>query len=293
VALAGGQSATGYVIVSDLAKTTDTLKFSPAAGVTAANGGAAYASPSSRCSGTGCWVTGLPGVVTLSAGAYERIGFTMRVPHGTPNGQYLAGITAQPATRPRSVRVGSNGKATARAVIIPQVTVGVVVTVGALSRLRTRFLIPGVTGEIIGPNVRLNIHLDNTGQTFARAAGGASCTAAGTRHSFAVAAGTILPHQGAEIAVNTPGLTAGTTVPCTVRLHYGKGQTVSWAGLVMLPAASSARIVHTGPGAYSAVPEPGIPLWAKVLGALLIAAIAVAAWALLLRWRQVRLSNHP
>jgi hypothetical protein len=186
------------------------------------------------------------------------------------------------------VQVGSNGKATARAIIIEQVTIGVAVTVGALSGLRTGFRIPGVTGKAIGSTLRLNIHLDNTGQTFARATGRASCTAAGQRHSFAVVAGTILPHDGAEIAVNTPGLKAGTTVPCAVLLHYGKGQAVSWAGSVVLPAASRTRLVHTGPGAYSVVPDPGIPLWAWVLGALLLAAIMLAALALLLRWRRVR-----
>ena len=183
----------------------------------------------------------------------------VRVPAGTPTGQYLAGLTVEAAVPPASVKVGGNGKATARAIIIDRVTVGVAVTVGALSRMTTRLRIPDVTGEAIGPTARLNMDLANTGQTFAHGTGKASCTVAGKSHSFAIYAATVLPHDQAVIAVNAPGLPEGVTMPCAVWLGYGNGLIARWAGSVTVPALPRTHIVHTGPGAYSVIPNNGIP----------------------------------
>jgi hypothetical protein len=282
-----GGSATGTALISNLGPVAVKLKVSRSRGVTAANGGSAFSGSFRSCSGVGCWVSGLPAEVMLPGGSGEKLPFMVRVPAGTAPGQYLAGITAEAAARPQSVRIGSNGKATARAIIVRRVTVGVALTVGSLPQLMTRLRITGVTGEAIGPTARLNIGLGNTGQTFAHGTGKASCTAAGRRHSFAVYASTVLPHDQAVIAVNTPGLPEGQAMPCTVRLGYGNGLTVSWAGLVTVPVPPRGRIIHTGPGAYSIIPEGGIPPWAialLVVGVLALAAVAV----LLLRMRRSR-----
>jgi hypothetical protein len=232
-------------------------------------------------------VSGLAGEVTLPADAAEKLPFVVRVPAGTPPGQYLAGLTVEAAVPPPSVQVGSNGKATARAVIIERVTVGVAVTVGVLSQLTTRMRIPGVSGQAIGPTARLNIGLANTGQTFAHGTGKASCTAAGRSRSFTVYASTVLPHDQAVIAVNAPGLPEGVAMPCAVWLGYGNGLIARWAGLVTVPAPPRTRIIHTGPGAYSVVPDAGIPVWAialLVIGVLLLLLAAMAA--VLLRQRR-------
>jgi hypothetical protein len=276
--MAPGESVTDTALISNEGKVTEKLKLSRATGVTAGNGGSAFSREFQGCSGTGCWVGGLAGKVALPAGAVKRLPFTVRVPAGTPSGQYLAGLTVEAATPPPSVQVGSNGKATARAVIIQRVTVGVAVTVGVLSRMTTRLRIPDVTGQAIGPTARLNIGLANTGQTFAHGKGKASCTAAGRSRSFAVYAATVLPHDQAVIAVNAPGLPEGVTMPCTVWLGYGNGLIARWAGSVTVPAPPSGRIVHTGPGAYSVIPDNGIPTWAIALmaiGVLLLGAMAV------------------
>jgi hypothetical protein len=280
-----GESATSTALIRNLGQVTEKLKVSRAPGVTAGNGGTAFNRSFQKCSGTGCWVSALAGEVTLPAGAVETLPFMVRVPAGTPPGQYLAGLTAEAAAPPQSVQVGSNGKATARAVIIEQVTVGVAVTVGVLSRMVTRLRIPGVSGQAIGPTARLNVELANTGQTFAHGTGKATCTAAGRPHSFTVYASTLLPHDQAVIAVNGPSLPEGVTMPCAVWLGYGNGLIARWAGLVTVPAPPRVRIIHTGPGAYSVVPSSGIPTWAVallVLGVLVLAAMA----AVLLRLRR-------
>jgi hypothetical protein len=278
--MAAGESVTDTALLSNERQAAETLKLSRATGVTAANGGSAFNREFQACSGTGCWVGGLASEVTLPAASVEEFPFTVRVPAGTPPGQYLAGLSMEAATPPPSVRVGSNGKATARAIIIERVTVGVAVTVGELSRMTTRLRIPDVTGEAIGPTARLNMELANTGQTFAHGTGKASCTAAGKSHSFAVYAATVLPHDQAVIAINAPGLPEGATMPCAVWLAYGNGLIARWAGLVTVPAPPSARVVHTGSGAYSVLPDNGIPAWAIAL--IVIGGLALAALALLL-----------
>lgn len=283
--VAAGHSASAIVIVSNLGHETEKLKLSPSTGLTAANGGSAFSPTFRSCAGVGCWVTGLPVTVTLPAGTGERLRFTVHVPPGTTPGQYLAGLSAEPASRPQPVRVGSNGKSQAQGVIVEQVTVGVAVTVGSLPQLITRLQIPGVSGTAVGKTARLNILLRNTGQTFAHGTGTASCTVAGKRRSFAVFASTVLPGDHAVIAVNAPGVPEGPRVPCTVRIDYGSRLTASWSGSVTVPVPPRTRIIHTGPGAYAVIPSGGVPPWAIALISVGVLALAAAA-ALLLQLRR-------
>jgi hypothetical protein len=287
--VAAGDSASATVVVSNLGHETENLKLSASTGVTAANGGSAFSPTFGRCTGAGCWVTGLPGTVTLPADTGERLVFAVHVPPRTAPGQYLAGLSAEPAQRPQPVRVGSNGTSKAQAVIIEQVDVGVAVTVGSLPQLITRLQIPGVSATAVGKTARLNIVLSNTGQTFAHGKGTATCTVAGQRRSYAVVASTVLPGDHAVIAVNTPGVPEGPKVPCTVRLDYGSRLAASWSGTVAVPVPPRTRIIHTGPGTYAAIPSSGIPVWAIaviVIGVLALA--AAAAVVLQLRRRATR-----
>jgi hypothetical protein len=287
--VAAGRSAVDTAIISNPGTKTVTLKVGRSVGITAGNGGSSYNPSFGGCSGSGCWVSGLPGTVTLPAGTGDRQPFVVHVPAGTAPGQYLAGITVESASS-RSVQVGSNGKgATARAVIVDQVTVGVAVNVGSLGQMTTRLQIPSVTGIAIGQLARMNILLRNTGQTFTGARGQVSCTAAGRSFAYTVVAGTVLPHGQAAIPVNAPGFPKGKAESCTVLLEYGHGLTVRWAGTVTVPAPPSTRIYHTGSGAYTVVPVGSVPPWAIVL--IIVGVLAVAVMVVLL-WRLGRGPGH-
>src|SRR5204862_7897591 len=206
-------------------------------GVTAPDSGTAFTGYFQPCTGTGCWVTGLPATVTLAPGASKLMPFTVAVPAGAPPRQYLAGITAQPAVLPPAVQVGGNGKASAKAIIITQMTVGVAITVGSPWHLRTRLEIPAVTAGAQGPVPRLYVHVRNTGQTFTKATGTATCTVNGRRRRFPVFAGTILPAGTAVLPVNVTMLRPGQPALCTVRLRYGDApRRASWSGTVTIPA---------------------------------------------------------
>ena len=284
--VAAGQSATASALISNRGQTAEQLRISRSTAATAANGGTSFIRAFQSCSGVGCWVTGVPPTVTLPAGTGERLLFRVSVPAGTAPGQYLPGLTAEAAQPPPPVAVGSNGKAAGRAIIVEQITVGVAVTVGLLSTLTTRLAIRGVSATVLGSAVRLEIDLENTGQTFAHGTGSASCVLGAQRRTFPVTASTILPHDRAMIAVATSGLPLGVTMPCAVRLDYGTGLTASWSGPVTVPDPPPSRIVHTGPGAYSVIPAAGTPWWATaliIIGMLLVAAAAVL---LLIRMRE-------
>ena len=274
LAIAPSQSEAQTVVLTNQVRTAQTLQISASSGVTAPNSGSAFAGYFLPCTGPACWITGLPPAVTLAAGASTTLPFTVTVPAGTASRQYLAGITAQPKALPPSVTVGGSGQASAHAIIINQISVGVAVTVGRRSQLATVLKVPTVSGAAVGPLARLLVHLDNTGQTFTGAKGSASCPVGGRPLTLPVTANTILPGDTAIVPVNASQLKLGATVVCTIHLSYGDRRTASWSGPVTIPGGAPTHIVHTAKGSYSTVPShSGIPTWAIAL--LVIGALAL------------------
>jgi hypothetical protein len=259
---------TDTVIITNPGATTVHIKLSASTGVTAPNSGSAFAGYFQPCIEVGCWLTGLPHEVTLPPGARQEASFTVKVPTGIPNRQYLAGITAQPATPPNPVPLGSNGNASARALIVDQISLGVAITVGPLARLHTRLEISDVTGGVVGTTPRLELHVRNSGQTFTKAAGKANCTFRRSTRGVPIVMNTVLPNDDAVLPINAPGLPMGTAIQCAVQLHYGAEQLASWSGSIIVPSAHQPPIARTGPGAYSTIPAKTFPLWATALLAL-------------------------
>jgi hypothetical protein len=273
--IAPGKSAGDTAIISNQGTGPERLKVTTSKGVTAANSGSAFEGTAGTCAGTSCWVTGLPATVTLAPGARRALSFRVTVPRQARPGQYLAGITAESAIRPRQVRVGSNGHASARAIIIDEVTVGVAITVGPRWRLRTALAIQPVSAGWIGSTPRLYIPVRNPGQTFVRATGSISCRSAGRRHSYRVIVETVLPRGGAMLPINAPGLDSG-PVPCTVRLYDGTSRPITWSGIVNLPARTPTTTFHPAKGVYVSLPEGTVPPWAvalMVVGGLILTSL--------------------
>jgi hypothetical protein len=273
--IAPGGSASDIAIVSNDGTRTERLRVGTSRGITAANSGSAFGSFSRTCAGVGCWVTGLPGTVTLAPGTGLALGFRVAVPAGTRPGQYLAGITVAAGAPSRSVRLRSHGHVSVSVVVVDEVTVGVAITVGSLARLRTRLVVPAVTAGSFASLPRLYVHVRNTGQTFARASGTVSCRLGGQDRLFRVLIDTVLPGGQAVLPINAPGLGSG-SLPCAVSLRDDVGHVVAWSGIVDAVAPTPVKTVHTGPGAYSTLPDNGVPGWAialMVLGGLILAAL--------------------
>jgi hypothetical protein len=285
--LAAGQSTTDAVVVTNSSTAAQTLKMSASTGITATGSGDAYYGYFAPCTGTGCWVTGLPPTVTLPANGTQTVPFTVTVPAGTAPMQYLAGITVEPTTTSAPTKLGSKGGASAQAVIVHQINIGVAVTVGALSSLSSRLTVSNLTIGSVGSTPRLFVHEQNEGQTFTHATGTAVCTAGGGQRTYPVVSDTVLPGEGAVLPVNAPGLPAGSAAQCTVRLGYGEATDALWHGTVAVPSVTPTTIIHTGPGQYSSVPlDRGIPTWAialMVVGGVVSVLLLFLLWALLRR----------
>ena len=284
LALRPGKSAATTAVLSNGGASTETVDIGVSLGVTAVNGGAAYTGLLPRCTGTACWISGLPRRVTLAAGAHRLLRFTVRVPARTRAGQYLAGLSASMTTPPGPVQAAGPRQVKVKAVVILQVSVGVAVTVGRLSKLKTLIRIHGVTSQDIGPTARLNISLSNAGQTFTHANGTVTCTRGSRSRSFAVKTGEILPGDTSGIAVNAPGLPEGVTLPCSIRLRYGARQAARWSGRVTIPMAPRIRIVHNGLGSYADVPTRS-GLMSSLIAPVTLGVLALSALGLLL-WRR-------
>jgi Bacterial protein of unknown function (DUF916) len=283
-----GQSTTDQIVVTNQDTSSQTLKLSPSTGATAPNSGDAYVKAFEPCAGTGCWVSGIPSTVTLAAGGSQTIPFTVTVPGGTATQQYLAGITIQPNTSPTPQKVGSSGSASAQAIIVHQINIGVAITVGALSSMTTSVAIPGVAVTVVGSTPRLNIQEKNTGQRFFSGNGNATCTVNGSQLNLPFTSDTVLPGDTATLAVNAPGLPLGSAANCSVSIGSGIGQSATWSGTVAVPGVTSTSIVRTGPNSYTVVSTAGTPTWAIVamtIGAMLVVLLAIVLIVLLRRRR--------
>ncbi len=266
-----GQTVRDSVVVTNLSHNYERLQMTVAKGVTATNSGSAYENVNGRCVGPSCWVSGLPPTIVLAPKEQRLVGFAVSVPSFVGRGQYLTGITVLAAKNPKAVQVGKRGHSSAQAIVIDEVTVGVALTIGDLSKLTTRLRIGQVSTQWIGTMPRLNIPVANTGQTFVRATGKIRCLSGARTHSYGVTMETVLPEGGAALPVNAPGLQVG-SFACQVRLRTDTGSLVRWSGRVSLASTVATRTYHPAKGVYVSLPEPTTPAWAialMVLGGLI------------------------
>jgi hypothetical protein len=273
--IAPGHSQTDTAIASNQGTGTERLEVTVSDGVTALNSGSAFQPAAGRCAGASCWVTGLPRSVTLAGGTSMALPFLVQVPASARPGQYLAGITAEPAVRPDATQVAANGRASARVVIIDQVTVAITITVGPMTRMRTSMQISPVSAGWVGSTPRLYIPVRNTGQTFVRGTGAISCQGKGGPGSWRVTMSTVLPDGSAVLPVNAPGLSSGNAA-CQLQLRGQPGTTFTWTGTVGIPAHAGDNMARTASGVYTSMPGNTMPPWAimlMIIGALVLAAL--------------------
>jgi hypothetical protein len=281
LAVAPGGSVQDSIVVSNIGSVTITLRLGTSNGVTAAYSGSAYGPLATPCREIGCWVTGLPLTVTVGPHSQQTVPFRVAVPAGTVPSQYLAGISATPATASKPVKLKSTGRAGTQVIIVQQVSVGVAVTVGQLARLHAKMEITGVTAGWIGTLVRLSVNVRNEGQRFTKGAGDITCQLDGTTHTYPVDMDTVLPGGLAALQVNGTGLHTGTWL-CAIALKDSPAGTATWTGHVVVAAAVAAASKRIAPNDYVVPSSPGIPIWAIVL-MVLGGFILFSIWALILR----------
>jgi hypothetical protein len=292
LSVAPGRSTTDVVVFSNTGPVTLRYRVGVTVGMTAGNSGSAFGTRGAACAWAACWVSGLPPVVTLPPHSRDSVQFGVTVPASARPSQYLAGITATPDVPPQRVKVGSTGHTTTQVLVVSRVIIGVAVTVGDLASLRTMTAIAGVTAGWVDGFVRLTVRVRNPGQRFTEGNGAIACSLGSATHSYRLAMDTVLPGQGAGLAVNGFGMRTGTW-RCAARIKNSSGGAVVWTGLVTVPSTVPAATKEIAPNQFVPAQSPGIPLWAiilMVLGGLIL----ISLWAaILLRRQRNRNTGNP
>jgi hypothetical protein len=281
--LAAGGRISGALAVYGEDTKPITLDVYASNGVTSPNSGDAYVGdPSHPCSATGCWITGLPGKITLSYRERRIVTFTVDIPADAADGQYLAGVTIQPASLPKLHQTGAPG---GESVLVHQVTIGVAVSVG--TGFTRELVIPDVTGTRIGNDPAVIVEERDTGRGFEHPVGAITIETPHYDYPFRVASGTVLPGGQAGLRVLAPGVTPG-SYAASVYLRYDDGlKTAYWNGVVVIPGAGAQPVTVT-PGEKLKVVQvssTGWALWA-LIGVLAALALAGIWWFLVGRRRR-------
>ena len=284
-----------------------TVTLSSAYGKTAVDSGDSYPIPGpspASCTRTSCWVSALPPRVTIPGNSRVSVPFTVRVPDGTPAGEYLAGIVAGPGTPPAPPRLGRR-RSMVGAAVVSHVALGVAITVPG--RLAPALTIPSVTLNATPTSAVLSIVERDRGNTWEHPHGqvliatttrvgrlgraahsGAEFVTLPLENNFGVRSQTILPGDAATLPLPI-GVVSHGTWPTVVKLWYDHDRKVAiWRGNVTYPFP---RSVEPATALYGDPPGPSeqLPLWAKlVIGVLGLLSCGLAGLLLIVLFRRRR-----
>ncbi len=274
---AGGSTSSESVLIANPEPYACRVELDAAYGKTATNSGDTYPFvPPGRCVRTSCWLSGLPGAVTVAARSRLAVPFQVRVPPGTAPGEYLAGVLVRPAaaaaSRPHGAGVG--------AVVTTSVGIGVAVRVPG--PLRPSITIASVTLALDGGTPLLHIVERNTGNSWEHPAGGALIAAAphGRALRLGLSSSTLLPGDSATLTLPVVGATRGAHQTSISLWYANDTKKATWKGLLAYPGSTApAARPRTGPSQV-VITTSQTPTWVVALAAGL--GVAVVALLLLL-----------
>jgi hypothetical protein len=281
--LAPGAAAHGSVAIVGQGAGAVPVDVFAAQGVTAIGSGDAYvAPPQGHCAGASCWISGLPGPLTVTGGQRDTVSFTVDVPPGTPSGQYLAGVGVQEAAPSTTSTTKPTKGPSAVTTIERQVVIGVEVTVG--SGYPDVLRIKKVTGTRIGNSAGVVITEAEVGRTIEHPKGAVVFGRGPTGRSFPAVSGTVLAGGVTGLRVLTTGVKPG-TYAASAYLDYDNGEKVArWSGTITIPKPTPSKPVSIPPHSRVVVVSKGWPGWLVGLvigaGALLLLTIVLLLWAL-------------
>jgi LPXTG-motif cell wall-anchored protein len=263
-----GRSAMRHVVVGNGTRRAMRFFVSPVDGLTGQTSGAVYANRQDRVRKAARWLTPAARTLELAAGRHARVGFTVRVPAGTPAGQYLAGMAVEDATpQVSAARPGFQVKQVRRTVV------GVLVTVPGQQRFQ-----PRLTGldikELPGPHAAsVQVGLANGGHKLAKPRLEVALVGPDAyRRTLSRRLDTVLPGDAITYPYAWADSLASGRYDVTATLS-GDGRTVTRHAVVQLGSdlrgtAAAPRTVNTGRGTPWA-------LLAGVLGAGLLGGLAL------------------
>lgn len=208
------------------------------------DGGYAFAPAGDACAGAACWLTVAEPRFVLEPGETREVALTVRVPEGTPPGEYLAGVVVAPPPPVPPAEAGADGD-TAHVVVqvVRELAIGVALTVGDPASLPRSLAVQGVRQDAEAEAMRVLVQVENAGGTMIRRPEGVLelTFPDGAVREFPVRADTILPRAEAALPVDLGDLPAG-RYPAKLTLRYPYGEPVSWQGTVVLRAREAPRM---------------------------------------------------
>jgi hypothetical protein len=280
-----GQVATATVALGDQGAPARYLLY-VASAATSPVGGVAYGQPTSRPHGTAAWIA--PSLSSLQVSGRRRLSFQVRVPDGTPSGDYVAAIAAQPPTA-AAVAAKSTGHRSVSFLVTARTVIAVVIHVPGRASAAARFGQPRIWLQQRTRQV-ITIPIDDTGAVLMKPyLAGALTTCAG-RPALLLdrQLDTFVPRTTIAYPwyVNGQALPAG-CYRIAVALYQWRGgpRLAAYAGTLRVGPATATVRRPPAPRPASGRPHlPGWLIWALAAFALLM---LLAGW-LLLRSRRER-----
>jgi hypothetical protein len=139
--------------------------------LTGATTGAVYANRDTPPTGAGTWLRLPESRVTVPPRSTARVPFDLTVPAGTPPGQYLAGLVAQPAAAPGTAPTAALAPETGQFTVTTTTRVVVAVAVTVPGELRRRISVTGVRASTGATGTQLTVGVRNDGNVLVRPQG--------------------------------------------------------------------------------------------------------------------------
>jgi hypothetical protein len=272
---AAGRSASGTVLVTNLATVPVTLFVSPVDGLTGLTTGTVYAGRGVPITRAGRWVSVTADAIHLAARSTQRVPFTVAVPVGASPGDHLAGIAFQNA-RPTTSGNGFKIREIVRNVI------GVLVVVPGPAVFHPHLVSLGL-GAIGSTGIgAVSVGLGDDGHDFAKPSLTVALSGPGGYHrTMTRQLDTVLPGDTVVFPYPWPDSLAKGTYLVKAFLTGG-GVTVTLQKTVQLGVA----LRGDSPGAHVAK-KSGFP-WPTLIAVLVLALVLGLVIGLTMRRRPIR-----
>ena len=239
VQLRPGESITQTVKITNTAKQTVLTRITGADALTNEATGVAFRSPLNAQALQAKWISVATPAVTLAVGETRLVSFTVRVPPGTPPGQYMAGISAWVplGSRPKPPAAGPNQATFALDLQIQRV---IPIEIDVPGAWAPQLSVNGANAIPTEVGVTLGVHIANTGNAFALGSGVIRVPDTKTDYSFKIdtfLGGTSIVYPMTWVS----NLPVGSH-HVEVDLSYNGGRHLTWNGTINVSGLSASGL---------------------------------------------------
>jgi len=246
--------------------------------------GEVFATPGSPQARTSRWITPAVPELNLAANTKRRVDFTVRVPAGTPPGEYVAGVNAYVPLTEHTTLANPGAKKAAIA-IDTQIQRVIAVEITVPGPRAPQMAVTGADPEIAGNHIVIGVHMANAGNDFAHGSGVVRVADTNTDETFKILK--FVPGT----AVVFPAPWNDTVQPgrhhVEVDINYDGGRRLSWTGTITVSAAQAGNLEKGLAHVHISAKSGGIP-WLLIAALVLLLLLIAAAVTVRRRSRETR-----